>query len=162
MKNEKNAWVFVFQKYGKFWSILLGHFIKHRHLISGEWLRIRKMHNILYVMAHNTFCCLEFHFIRFPLRSAPVVIKHSCTCESIQHQFATVGPGEAGPFKKEDWLAKRFGCWICMLMNGLPIHVQWCINIIHKVHPFFRLHTFKVPVTVWTEKKWNFVCTFQK
>ena len=28
--------VFIFQKYGKFWSILLGHFIKHKHLISEE------------------------------------------------------------------------------------------------------------------------------
>ena len=113
MKNEKNAWVFVFQKYGKFWSILLGHFIKHRHLISGEWLRIRKMHNILYVMAHNTFCCLEFHFIRFPLRSAPVVIKHSCTCESIQHQFATVVVGpelqgrEARSIQKRGLIGKK-------------------------------------------------------
>ena len=38
MKNEKkNMRVFVFQKYGKFWSILLGHFIKHKLLISEEW-----------------------------------------------------------------------------------------------------------------------------
>ena len=28
-KSEKATWVFIFQKYGKFWSILLGHFIKH-------------------------------------------------------------------------------------------------------------------------------------
>ena len=28
---------FVFQKYGKFWSILLGHFIKHKPLISEEY-----------------------------------------------------------------------------------------------------------------------------
>ena len=33
MKNkQKTTWVFVFQKYGKFWSILLGHFIKHKPL----------------------------------------------------------------------------------------------------------------------------------
>ena len=37
MKNEKSTWVFIFQKYGKFWSILLGHFIKHKPLISEEW-----------------------------------------------------------------------------------------------------------------------------
>ena len=29
-------WVFLFQKYGKFYSISLGHFIKHKPLISGE------------------------------------------------------------------------------------------------------------------------------
>ena len=28
--------VFLFQKYSKFWSILLGHFIKHKPLISEE------------------------------------------------------------------------------------------------------------------------------
>ena len=38
MKNEKkiHTWVFVFQKYGQFWSILLGHFIKHKPLFSEE------------------------------------------------------------------------------------------------------------------------------
>ena len=36
-KNEKTACVFIFQKYGKFWSILLEHFIKHKPLISEEW-----------------------------------------------------------------------------------------------------------------------------
>ena len=31
MKNEKKTtWVFIFQKYGKFWSILLGRFINHK------------------------------------------------------------------------------------------------------------------------------------
>ena len=32
-----NACDFVFQKYEKFLSILLGHFIKHKPLISEEW-----------------------------------------------------------------------------------------------------------------------------
>ena len=37
MKNEKKTtWVFVFQKYGKFWSILWGHFINPKPLISEE------------------------------------------------------------------------------------------------------------------------------
>ena len=26
MENEKTTWVFIFQKYGKFWSVSLGHF----------------------------------------------------------------------------------------------------------------------------------------
>ena len=30
-------WVFIFQKYGKFWSISLEHFIKHKPLIPEEW-----------------------------------------------------------------------------------------------------------------------------
>ena len=38
MKNEeKIMWVFIFQKYGKFWSISLQHSIKHKPLISEEW-----------------------------------------------------------------------------------------------------------------------------
>ena len=36
-KGKKITWVFVFQKYGKFWSISLEHFIKHKPLISEEW-----------------------------------------------------------------------------------------------------------------------------
>ena len=35
-KTKKKIWVCVFQKYGKFWSILVGHFIKHKPLISEE------------------------------------------------------------------------------------------------------------------------------
>ena len=34
---KKLIWVFVFQKYGKFWSISLGYFIKHKPLISEEY-----------------------------------------------------------------------------------------------------------------------------
>ena len=33
---KKNTLVFVFQKYVEIWSILLGLFIKHKHLISEE------------------------------------------------------------------------------------------------------------------------------
>ena len=34
---KKTTWVFVFPKYGKFWSISLGQIIKHKPLISEEW-----------------------------------------------------------------------------------------------------------------------------
>ena len=34
---KKTTWIFVFQKYGKTWSVSLGHFIKHKLLISEEW-----------------------------------------------------------------------------------------------------------------------------
>ena len=30
-------WIFIFQKYCNFWSISLGHFIKHKPFISEEW-----------------------------------------------------------------------------------------------------------------------------
>ena len=32
----KHSWVFEFQKYGKFWKALLGHFIKHKPFKSEE------------------------------------------------------------------------------------------------------------------------------
>ena len=35
-KKQKTTRVFVFQKYGKFCSILMEHFIKHKPLISEE------------------------------------------------------------------------------------------------------------------------------
>ena len=34
---KKTPWVFVFQKYDKFWSVLLEHLIKHKSLFSEEW-----------------------------------------------------------------------------------------------------------------------------
>ena len=48
MKNKKTTWVFVFQKYGKFWSVSLGHFIKHNPLISEEWDERTKLEFTLY------------------------------------------------------------------------------------------------------------------
>ena len=45
---KKTAWVFVFQKYGKFWSILLGHFIKHIPLMSEEWKSINILKGIFF------------------------------------------------------------------------------------------------------------------
>ena len=39
MKNKKTMWVFIFQKYGKFWSVSLEYFIKHKPLISEEWCK---------------------------------------------------------------------------------------------------------------------------
>ena len=36
-KTKKTIWFFLFQKYGKFWSIPLDNFITHKPLISEEW-----------------------------------------------------------------------------------------------------------------------------
>ena len=36
MKSEKTIWVYLFQKYGKFWSVSLDNFIKHKPFISEE------------------------------------------------------------------------------------------------------------------------------
>ena len=36
-KTKKTTCIFVFQKYGKIWSVSLEHFIKHKPLISEEW-----------------------------------------------------------------------------------------------------------------------------
>ena len=42
-RNEKQTkklgtWIFVFQKYSKFCSFSIGHYIKHKPLISEEWV----------------------------------------------------------------------------------------------------------------------------
>ena len=41
--------IFIFQKYGKFWSVFLEYFIKHKCLISEEW------NDIYLVHMHNYF-----------------------------------------------------------------------------------------------------------
>ena len=37
-KTKKTAWVFLYIKYSKFWSVSLEHFVQHKPLISEEWL----------------------------------------------------------------------------------------------------------------------------
>ena len=37
-------WVFIFQKYGKFWSVSLEHFNKYKPLISEEWYNLYTIH----------------------------------------------------------------------------------------------------------------------
>ena len=44
MKNEQTIWVFTLQKYGKFSSIFLSHFIKHKPLISEDPIKLPKCH----------------------------------------------------------------------------------------------------------------------
>ena len=50
-KRKKTVCVFLFQKYGKVWSILLGHFIKHKALISEECAE--EMHWKLFFQTHT-------------------------------------------------------------------------------------------------------------
>ena len=40
IKTKKTTWVLLLQKYGKFWSVSLEHFVEHKPLISEEWLTI--------------------------------------------------------------------------------------------------------------------------
>ena len=60
-KTRKTTWVFLIQKYGKFWNILLGHFIKHKPLIvlkssygiipyNNSWNLSNNSRNIPYVL----------------------------------------------------------------------------------------------------------------
>ena len=54
MKNgKKKLWVFIDMKYGKFWSILPGHFIKHKPLISEEWSSILSTHLSVWYKDHR-------------------------------------------------------------------------------------------------------------
>ena len=46
-KMKKPIWVFVFQQYGKFWSVSLEHFIKHKPLISEEFQLCYNMYDLL-------------------------------------------------------------------------------------------------------------------
>ena len=57
-KMKKTMGVFVFQKYGKFWSVLLGYFIKHKPLISEAWTNLSKIkieNHILIAHIYNFF-----------------------------------------------------------------------------------------------------------
>ena len=56
-----NACDFVFQKYEKFLSILLGHFIKHKPLISEEWVHITHPNTFLYFTTTDGQIFLSCH-----------------------------------------------------------------------------------------------------
>ena len=42
---EKTHVVFLYIKYSKFWSVLLEHFVEHKHLIFEEW-SVENLHTI--------------------------------------------------------------------------------------------------------------------
>ena len=54
-------WVFIFQKYGKFSSVLLEHFIKHKPLFSEECLHYNSEPIFLIVERHSLglFCSTQ-------------------------------------------------------------------------------------------------------
>ena len=59
-------WIFLFQKYGKFWSSLLGHFIKHKPLISEEWKRKWYLSHQLFIYIFSFYRvvpCLAKEFV---------------------------------------------------------------------------------------------------
>ena len=63
-KMKKSSYVFVFQKYGKFWCVSLEHFIKHKLLISEEWniMMIDRAQLLVYVFVGVTnFEILTFY-----------------------------------------------------------------------------------------------------
>ena len=49
---KKTTWVFVFQKYGKFWSVSLEHLVEHKPLISEVWQPIIPNSCIVYSSIH--------------------------------------------------------------------------------------------------------------
>ena len=58
MKNEKRTWVFVLQKYGKFDSVWLGHFTKHKPLISEECMYTQNISYIFHDFSSFGFVAL--------------------------------------------------------------------------------------------------------
>ena len=68
IKNPLNIWVFLFQKYGKFWKgVLLDNFIKHKPLISEEYVEYsdkkknRKL--VIYTLYKSRYgACIRFYF----------------------------------------------------------------------------------------------------
>ena len=69
LKMKKTIWVFLFQKYGKFWIILLCHFIKHKPLISEEWSTIKNHTPCVY-------CKFIFRY-SYKIIAQPLVAAHS-------------------------------------------------------------------------------------
>ena len=59
-KKNFTTWIFVFQKYGKFWSVLQEHFIKHKPLISEECCIFTKKKSLK--IYWNFFC---YYFLFF-------------------------------------------------------------------------------------------------
>ena len=54
---KKTTWLFVFQKYGKFWSVLLGHFIKHTFVCLCKHTKVK-----LIISEEESSVSILFHF----------------------------------------------------------------------------------------------------
>ena len=66
-ENPNTTWIFIFQMYGKSWSILLGHFIKHilftsEELGGGLWKKPKTAHTLLNWW-DKSISNLEVHFL---------------------------------------------------------------------------------------------------
>ena len=55
-KRKKQLWVFVYIKYGKFWSNFLELFIKHKPLFSEEWVRARRA----FFFCLTPYCAMDY------------------------------------------------------------------------------------------------------
>ena len=79
-KMKNSTWIFVFQKYGKFWSISQGHFIKHKPLISEEWVTNTSychQYIIILVLKFKKFHSAFHPNFRFQLSQQQPEIKNS-------------------------------------------------------------------------------------
>ena len=66
-KQKKTTWVFIFQKYGKFWSVSLEHFIKHKPYISEECsVHTQSLNSFLFIDLGQTIVQYFWpHLIKF-------------------------------------------------------------------------------------------------
>ena len=61
---KNTTWVFRFQKYGKFWSISLSHFIKHNPLISEECVVSMYTITTIHLLINAEVCSWKIIFSR--------------------------------------------------------------------------------------------------
>ena len=68
-KRKKQLWVFVYIKYGKFWSVSPRHFIKHKPFFSEECIRKRTwIYGNPNFLNCNVFCilvCIKWQHLAF-------------------------------------------------------------------------------------------------
>ena len=77
MKNGISNFGYTYRKYGKFWSVSPGHFIKHKPLISEDWV----YNQLMVLIITNFFHCVKYRFLisKLPTVFTDVVEKYKIT-----------------------------------------------------------------------------------
>ena len=128
-KIKKTTWVFLFQKYGKFWSILLEHFTEHKPLISEEWSFI-------------------LFFSGLPFLSPTLTLQSMGRRQNSKHYFWTQSIDFGKGRKKEKWENfSQLHCW--KLAHSYFLGHENALHWIYKFDQCHRSNLFHWCVSWW-------------
>ena len=129
-KTKKTTWVSVFQKYGKLWNISLGHFIKHKLLISEECTLTGCI--VVFIIALSILI-IPYGFLDYFEKTDSqmcakislwifFVLLNSFYCGALTMFFSSEF---RIPFISIEDVMKAYPSWKLKMLNGNDVHFQY-------------------------------------